>query len=262
MHLLKNIFRTLFRALYYRLYGGKGKEILINNKTYTVSAHVARGIHATIDEIPLKLLLNLCKEADILFDIGANIGLISIILSKEMKSNSKIYSFEPAHNTFRYLKDTARVQKGNAAITPVNFAVSSEVGQLQFTDLERSTRNQITTGKQAGTISINATTVDSFCTKNNVVPQVIKVDIEGAEYWALLGMKQTLINNTCIVLVEIHKEYLESNGIASKMFKNFVDSINYKVFNTTGNEIDGNEIMNNPCVILAAQKPPASIFSI
>src|SRR5580658_7176486 len=101
------ILRKAFRAIYYTLYGNSGKNIRINNETYTVSAHVARGISNTIDEVPLKLLANLSKTADVLFDIGGNIGVIATILSGKMKKGSIIYSFEPAPLSFKYLADTA-----------------------------------------------------------------------------------------------------------------------------------------------------------
>ena len=258
---MKAILRRLFRYCYYLVYSS-GKNIKINNESYTVSAFVARGINRTIDETPLKLLINLCKGADILFDIGGNIGIIAIILAKKMKPGSVIYSFEPAPLSFKYLTDMARVQKGNALIKPVNFAVSNKNDKLYFTNDGNSCTNHISDANEKGVIAIDAITIDAFCIKNKVIPQVIKIDIEGAEYWALEGMTETLKNNNCIILVEIHQGYLLANGIDGNKFQQIIASIGYKVFNTDGREITGREIINNTCVILAKEHPGQHIFNI
>ena len=257
-----SILRRIFRRCYYLVYGTSGRNIKINNEDYTVSAHVSRGINSVIDEVPLKLLINLCTNADTLFDIGGNIGVIATILAKKMKPGSVIYSFEPAPLSFKYLSDTARVQKGNARIVPVNYAVSNNNNKLYFTNDGNSCTNHISSEKEAGTISVDSITIDAFCQDKGVIPQVLKIDIEGAEYWALEGLQKTLKNNDCTVLVEIHHGYLESNNINGKMFEKLIGSAGYKVFNASGNEIRGEQIMNNSCVILSKKTLPENIFRI
>jgi len=258
------LLKRIFRFSYYSVYGMGGKKIKINNEDYTISAYVSRGVNSTIDEVPLKLLINLAKyrNADVLFDIGGNIGVIALMLAKKMKPASTIYSFEPAPVSFKYLKDTARVQKENAKIIPVNYAVSNNNNKLYFTNDGNSCTNHISAENEPGTITIDSITIDSFCQKNNVVPQVIKIDVEGAEFWALEGMKETLRNNNCSVLVEIHQQYLLDNNISSDMFSSLIDSVGYKVFNEKGDEIESRSIFRNTCVILAKESLPKSIFQV
>ena len=262
MGLIKYIFRKLFRDIYYAAYGRSGKAITINNENFVVSAHVARGISPAIGDISLQLLSKLCADVEVLFDLGANIGVMSIILSKKMKPGSVIYAFEPVPNTFKYLADSARVQKGHARILPSMCAVSDRNGTLTFTDLERTTRNHLIEDKEAKGIEVASITLDSFCSDNKVIPQLIKIDIEGAEYLALLGMQQTLKNNDCTVLLEIHQEYLAAHGVTGKMFADMVNAIDYHVFAVNGQEINPEEIIKNTCVILARNKPSQEVFIV
>jgi predicted O-methyltransferase YrrM len=51
------------------------------------------------------LLTKLVKEGMLVFDIGANIGDSSILLSKLVGSSGKVYSFEPTSSTFKKLED-------------------------------------------------------------------------------------------------------------------------------------------------------------
>jgi FkbM family methyltransferase len=242
------------------VYGRRGKSILINNENHTVSAHVARGINKIVDETPLKLLVNLSKHADVVFDVGANVGVISVILAKKMKPGSVIHSFEPAPISFKYMADTARVQQGNAKIIANNYAISSSNGKLHFTNDGDSCTNHISDGPQAGTIAVEAVTLDWFCQTNNVVPQVIKVDVEGAEYWALEGMQKMLKNNNVQVLMEIYQGFLMDHNITGEMFAHVINGIGYKVFNTKGEQINPEKIVRTTCVIVAKEYPGAEIF--
>ncbi len=125
---MKQVLRKAFRFSYYSLYGRQGKSILINDEPHTVSAHIARGVKSTIDETPLKLLSNLAKNADTVFDVGANVGIIFVMLAKKMKPGSSIHAFEPAPITYKFMADSARVQQGNAKVTPHNYAISNNNG--------------------------------------------------------------------------------------------------------------------------------------
>jgi hypothetical protein len=126
---MKALLRPIFRSLYHLIYRN-GKDILINGEQYKVSAHIARGINRTIDEPPYNILKKLAADANVVFDIGASNGIISLLLSKQMKNSSSIFSFEPTPGIFNILKDNAKVQNGNATITPYNLAVGSEDGFL------------------------------------------------------------------------------------------------------------------------------------
>jgi FkbM family methyltransferase len=259
---MTKLFKNIFRKVHYSIYGKSGQEIMINNELYKVSAHVSRGIVSNIDEIPLKLLLNFCVDKNTVFDIGGNIGVVAIILSKRMKKDSTIYSFEPAPSSFKYLADMARVQNGNSKIIPINSAVSNNNEKLCFTNDGNSCTNHILDHNEANSISVDSITIDEFCVKNNVIPQLIKIDVEGAEFWALEGMKQTLTDNNCIVLIEIHREFLVEHHIDGKMFSAIINTIGYRTFDCFGNEISSEDVMKHSCVIISKEILPKKIFEI
>ncbi len=257
-----DILRKAFRSSYYILHGRSGKNIKINNEDYTVSAYVARGITSVIDEVPLKLLLNLSKNADILFDIGGNIGVIATLVAKKMKPGSVIYSFEPAPLSYKYLADTARVQKGNARIISVNLAISNNSDKLHFTNDGNSCTNHIADRNETNVVSVDCITIDAWCSQNKILPAVMKIDIEGAEFWALEGMKQTLKNNNIKVLLEIHQGYLADHNITGAMFGKIIEETGYRVFSSTGMELPGDQILKYSCVILSKDVLPEETYKI
>ncbi|WP_276135008.1 FkbM family methyltransferase [Polluticoccus soli] len=259
---MRSLLRKPFRKFYYSLYGKQGKCVVINDEKYRVSAHIARGVNSVIDETPYKILKNLVANASVVFDIGANVGIISVLLAKAMKPRTKIYSFEPVPSTFVMLADNARVQDGNAAVIANNLAISNGVGDIFFTNRTTHTINNILRSPEQGAISVKATTVDVFCKENNVTPNVIKVDVEGAEFFALEGMTKTLQQNDCIVLVEIHKSMLADFGVDKQKFVLFLERIGYHLYNESGNQIAYDEILNHTCVVLSSRPLESSMFSI
>lgn len=257
-----SLLRNLFRLFYYSIYGKNGKQIKINNELYTVSAHISRGVSSVIDEVPHKLLESLSKNANVVFDIGANVGVIAVLLSKSMKPGTTIYSFEPVPDTFKILKDNSRVQKGNAKILPYNLALTDHVGEVYFTNRTTHTINNILSKPDEDSIIVKATTVDEFCAVNNIRPNVLKVDVEGAEYHVLAGMIDVMTKNNCSIVMEIHQEMLASFGVTSDMFVRLLEPTNYNVYNVSGEEITTDLIMKNYCVVLSKDKIDKTLFKV
>ena len=259
---MRSLLRKPFRFFYYSLYGSKGKDVVVNNEKYRMSAYISRGVNPVLDETPYKILKNLVSNASVVFDIGANVGIISVLISKSMKPQSKIYSFEPVSSTYKMLADNARVQRGNATVIPFNLALSNSIGDIYFTNRAVHTVNNILRKPEADSILVKSTTVDTFCIEHKVIPQVVKVDVEGAEYFVLEGMVQTLQQNDCIVLVEIHSGMLGDFGVDEQQFEALLEKIGYHLYNINGDELGYDKVMSNACVVLSKTPLDSSIFSI
>jgi FkbM family methyltransferase len=227
-----------------------------------VSAHIARGINPVNNEVPYKLLRKLVEKADVVFDIGANVGIISVLISKAMKDGSSIYSFEPLPSTCRVLVDNARVQKGNATVVPFNLAMSNAVGDVYFTNKEDPTENNILHEPQVGSVLVKSTTVDVFCAEHKVIPQVIKVDVEGAEYFVLEGMIKTLQQNDCVVLMEIHDGMLQEFGVNEQQFATLLGQTGYHLYNDKGDELPYNKVFSSSCIVLSKKPLDRAVFAV
>ena len=68
-----------------------------------------------------KLVEKLVKPGDIAIDIGANLGVISMLLSKCVGENGKVYSFEPTREGFKYLCEN-KLANNAKNISPYNLA--------------------------------------------------------------------------------------------------------------------------------------------
>lgn len=118
-------------------------------------------------------------------DIGAAFGVFSLLASNQIP-NARIVSVEP-YWLRRFILRINCTLKSNISIFD-NF-----IGDINFK---------------------KTITIEDFCKKNNFIPNVIKMDIEGFEFEALMGSIEFLARNKPIIFFEFHK------GIMEKMGKN------------------------------------------
>jgi FkbM family methyltransferase len=137
------------------------------------------------------------KDGDVFFDIGANIGVYSLIANK-LKNNLKIYSFEPESQSYSILN--RNIRKNDAGnIIAYNLALSDE-DSISFLSLSSSqpakSNHQLNdtahSETQQGIISFK---LDTLLEKYQLpAPNHIKIDVDGIELKIIYGMLRTLKN--------------------------------------------------------------------
>jgi FkbM family methyltransferase len=137
----------------------------------------------------------------VFFDIGANIGVYSLLASES--HDVAVYSFEPHPATAAILSHNIEVNnRANAKV--VQLALSSSTGELSFTDNPGSPVNQLTTddSPKDRTISIQALRAEDFCHQHGITPDIIKIDVEGHEGGVLEGFGPILKGVKALVIEE------------------------------------------------------------
>lgn len=130
------------------------------------------------------------KPDGFLIDIGSGIGYYSILASLWF-SPANIHAFEPEATSYSLL------QLNNRKYCQ---------GRIKL--------NRVYIG---GEVTKNMVTLDKYCQDNWVVPNIIKMDIEGYEYYAVDGMLETLGNHHPVLLIEFHERLMRENlGISAK----------------------------------------------
>jgi FkbM family methyltransferase len=146
------------------------------------------------------------KEGMVVADIGANIGYFSRFLSQKAGATGSVHCFEPIPSTFNMLKDTIELNK-LTNITAVNKAVSSSNGTitmyLSHTHYMASVDSNWA-GSEGGNTEVPTVTLDSYFEALGQYPDFIKMDIEGGGVFALKGMRDCIVNNEPILLLESH----------------------------------------------------------
>jgi FkbM family methyltransferase len=143
----------------------------------------------------------------VVLDIGAWIGDFSAYASYK---GATVYAFEPDEDNFKWLKETAKLNKN---IYPIQLALGDKCSTMHIN--KRSSGSFIDTSGQP----IEVLTVDEFVKRNNIQKvDFIKADIEGWERYMLAGATNTLkIHKPRLSICTYHNK--EDKELLTKIIK-------------------------------------------
>ncbi len=249
--------RTIYNYLF--LFGKKSKinfediTVVFRTPTFTI----LEDVNSLLGEKEvLSFFLNELRDDDVVWDIGASYGIYSLFTSKKI-STGKVFSFEPEIQTYKLLKKN--IQLNNCQnIIPLCFALSNADGR-GYLHLSNSAnvgthslvaRDDFPVSKNGKTVIIH--TGDSVV-QNGVacLPNVVKIDVEGAEINVLEGMKEILSTPKLrLVQIELHQNILPlfNKSVADLMALMSVSGFSLISERKRGTEVE--LIFNRPSVRL------------
>ena len=126
------------------------------------------------------------KEGYVFYDLGANIGFYSTIAARLVGQNGQVYAFEPFPTSANAARLNAELNNFQN-ISVIEAAVSNKTGTVSFTLGEASRNHKISTSP--GELQVPCVSLDNYIEEANLrLPNVVMIDIEGAEVDALQGM--------------------------------------------------------------------------
>jgi FkbM family methyltransferase len=195
-------------------------------------------------------LAELIKPGQTVYDVGANIGFFTILCSRLVGPQGKVYAFEPIPQNLATLRHNVALND-LANVTIVEQALSSSTGTAEMfvspwsafhsLNVEGATK-QDNHGPQTGQITVRTVTLDEFVQGEGArVPDLVKIDVEGAELIVVAGMRETLRSVKPLLLCELHDTNLD--------YGEFIDSIDYRVRVIDGESPDLANAARNPHTI-------------
>lgn len=167
-----------------------------------------------------------------IIDIGAHVGYYTVLFAKLTGPQGRVYAFEADADNFGLLKKNAGNRKN---IYLFNQAISDKDGFIDFYKIKSSTGCHSLIAPQndeAERINISTTTIDSFIEKHHLEKVgFIKIDIEGGEYLALLGMQKLLSrNDSPAIVMEFRPEAISSAKLDPQEFLKKIRGFGFKIF--------------------------------
>ena len=146
---------------------------------------------------------NYLKEGMVAFDVGANVGRMSVLFSRLVGQEGEVHAFEPSIRTFRDLEENcAELEHRNVVLNQLALSDQPGIVHLWVYDDEHSSWSTLADrplkdyGIEVEPVTIEeveATTIDAYC-QQEAIPKIdlLKIDVEGAEYQVLLGAQRML----------------------------------------------------------------------
>ncbi|MFH1524095.1 MAG: FkbM family methyltransferase [Chloroflexota bacterium] len=155
-------------------------------------------------------LRELIQPGAVIYDVGSNIGYVSLLLAKAAGETGHVYAFEALPNNAEQWRKNIELNGMNTRLSLFAGAVTQAAGPVRFLVHESAGM-----GKAAGSagrkdqyqseVTVEGISLDEFVYgQGNPPPQVVKMDIEGSEVLALPGMRRVLAEARPLMLMELH----------------------------------------------------------
>jgi FkbM family methyltransferase len=182
--------------------------------------------------------IQLIAEDDIVFDVGANIGLWGLRAARRAGPGGEIHSFEPDPEIARRLKSHAELN-GITWLRVAEVAVTAAPGTVKFYPAppENSGMGRIGPGEGLDNPrKVEAVSLDSYCRERDLRKiSLIKVDVEGAEQFVFEGARGLLrADDAPALMFECSEQLASSMGSSCESTKQLLDDAGYTVFRVLG----------------------------
>ena len=179
-------------------------KVMVRPGETGVTGNVYCGLHEFED---MAYLLHVITPSDLFVDIGANVGVYTILACAV--KGAKGICFEPVPATYEKLLENLHLNALTGRVDALNLGVADTDGELLFTS-DENTMNHVVTDEKHGsnTIRVRVSTLDAVLGERR--PSVLKIDVEGFETRVLAGATDTLADSS------LHSVILELNGSGAR----------------------------------------------
>jgi len=195
-----------------------GSTLYLNPTDPVLSSAVAFGIYENYER---QVFRQFCREGATVVDVGANIGLYTVIAAARVGKAGKVISIEPHPESFHFLRQTVEAN-GLSQVRGFNVAAgdSAKTVSLFVTDENKADSRIYDQSAQRPNIPTEMVDLDSLLSANGVDHvDLIKLDIQGAEGLALRGLAKTIArNNNLTLFLEFWPWGLEQTGERAATF--------------------------------------------
>ena len=172
------------------------------------------------------------KSGATALDLGAHMGLFSVVMSQLVGDKGKVFSFEPTPSTRGVLKEVLKLNGCDHNVEVRAEAVSKARGKLFFYDTGDQVSNAnslVKTQRSVAQIEIDTISLDDFAAEKNLKIDLLKIDVEGAELDLLNGAKNVFTTMRPIALLSLHPLSIKANDQSLESIWDLVKSYNMNV---------------------------------
>ena len=211
-----------------------------------------------VERAELTFYISYLRPGMTVFDAGAHIGLMTLLFAKLIGNEGRLHAFEPGSEAFRRLENIC-LTAGHSNISLNHMALAEEEGirdifiygsqYLSWSSLvERPLQKYNIDLKPEGTEKVAATTIDSYCRRNRIdVIDLLKIDVEGAEYQVLLGANKMLQEKRIRCCMFEYGQTTYDTGNDPKQIESYLNIFGYEIKNVVkGNPVFPGRYSKNP----------------
>jgi FkbM family methyltransferase len=205
--------------------------------TYEYAARYDRADHGVYEPIFYSAFVREMRPGMQVLDVGGHVGFFALGAALRTGPRGHVHVFEPTPETVRILMRHIELNSWEDRVTVFAGVVADKDGEMTFYTHDTSMASSLSRAntvdlnperpKQARSLTVPAITLDTYCQRNDIRPNVIKIDVEGAELLVLQGGREVLASSNPVILCEVHARHLANCGGSLQQFARFVDELGY-----------------------------------
>jgi len=188
-------------------------------------------INIPVHRTELYAIAQLSRRGGVLFDIGAHVGIFSAIFCAAQPRN-RVFSFEPSPVSRPRLEAIRALNQWEDRMSIEQVGIGAAPGQLEMLidpigGYVQTQRFEHTMWSEPQKIQVPVETIAGAAARLQVIPDFIKIDIEGFEYEAIEGSLDFLTIHHPTLFFELHLNFLEQRKLSPKTFVEMLGSCGY-----------------------------------
>lgn len=185
----------LFAGLSVRVKHGplRGKKLMLDSR---------RGFrYGTYEPEHTEAFCRLMPAGGVVFDLGAHLGYYTLIASESVGAEGRVVAFEPEPDNLRRLRRNLALNK-TSNVQIVEACVGAQAGTASFLIGKTSRSGRMA---EEGQLTVPVVSLDELVASGAYPPpDMVKMDIEGAEAQALEGARGLLVRHRPDILLSVH----------------------------------------------------------
>jgi len=179
-------------------------------------AHWVRGagIHkcwlGVYERTKAKAFAQWVQRGHVVFDVGANVGFYTLLAARRSGPTGRIAAFEPLPRNVGYLRRHVGLNRLEN-VEVVEAAVADTPGVMRFGTSRNFLEGHLDAG---GELTVATITLDSFVADGFPLPDIVKIDVEGAERRVLHGARDVLAAAQPVIFLATHDDQVHGECCA------------------------------------------------
>jgi FkbM family methyltransferase len=188
-----------------------------------------------------------CRGRRCVIDVGAHVGLVTLPVATVLAAGGTVVSFEPAAANRRLLARHLELNGLTDRVCIESEIVGAEereeVAFFEFAGVSGMNSVVAQAGRRAYTAQRRRqVTLDAFCGRLGLAPEVIKIDVEGAEIGVLRGGREVLRRFRPLVFLSVHPRLIAELGQSPADLRAEVHAARYEIRDVQGAPVERFEL--------------------
>lgn len=174
-----------------------------------------------------ELILGYLRTGDTYIDVGANVGLLTLLAARRVGASGSVIAIEPHPRTFGFLRENVRLN-GLTQVQPIHAAAGNSIGATYISDFRADDMNHL--NANAG-IKVPLITLDSLNLTRRVA--LLKTDTEGFEPFVFEGARD-LLPRVDSIYFECSEWNLSRYGRSSRELRAMLKAAGFSIYRPRG----------------------------